>query len=62
MNQLTPKQNQAIDDIISSANPLFFARLAKLLGISTPIEQELERELLEHILRAWEAVHQGVAR
>ena len=59
---LTPKQMQAMDDIISSANPLFFARLARLLGVSTPIEKEAELDLLEHILRAWEAMHQGVAR
>ena len=57
MNPLTPKQMQAMNDIISSANPLFFARLAKLLGVSTPIEKEAELDLLEHILRAWEAVH-----
>lgn len=62
MNPLTPKQTQAIDDIISSANPLFFARLAKLLGIPTPIEKEERADLLEHTLRAWEAMHQGVAR
>ena len=62
MKPLTPKQYQAIDDIVRSANPLFFGKLARLLGISTPIEREGRTDLLEHILRAWEAMHQGVAK
>ena len=51
---LTPKQTNMIDDIIRSANPLFFGKLSKLLGLPFPATLEEKERLIKSILRAWE--------
>ena len=54
MNNLSPKQTNMIDDIIRSANPLFFGKLSKLLGTIYPATLEEKEGLMKSILRAWE--------
>ena len=50
MTNLTPKETNIIDDMIRSANPLFFGKLAKLLSLPFPATKEEKERLLKHIL------------
>lgn len=54
MAKLTPKEENIIDDIVRSANPLFFGKMAKLLGLPFPATIEEKEKLLKQILGAWE--------
>ena len=54
MNNLTPKQTNIINDIIRSANPLFFGKLSKLLGLPFPATLEEKERLMRQILETWE--------
>ena len=53
MSKLTPKENQAMDDIIHGANPLLFNHLGRFLGISAPITKEEKEAFLMHLLVIW---------
>ena len=57
MTNLTPKEENIIDDIVRSANPLFFGKLAKLLGLPFPATIEEKEKILIHISRAWRKEH-----
>lgn len=50
MTKLTPKETNLIDDIVRSANPLFFGKLAKLLELPFPDTIGEKEKLLKHIL------------
>ncbi|MHA2313975.1 MAG: hypothetical protein ACXACF_01610 [Candidatus Hermodarchaeia archaeon] len=52
--KLSPKKVNLIEDIIRSANSLFFGKLAKLLQVQFPVELEEKRKLLKKILSVWE--------
>lgn len=54
MTKLTPKEENIIDDIVRSANPLFFGKLAKLLGLPFPATIEEKKRLLRQILKKWD--------
>lgn len=54
MSQLSPKEANIIDDIVRSANPLFFGKLSKLLGLPFPATVEEKERLLKQILKTWE--------
>lgn len=51
---LSPKQENAISDIIRASNPLFFGKLAKLLGLPFPATKDEKERLLKQILKTWE--------
>ena len=53
MTKLTPKEANLIEDVIRSANPLFFGKMAKLLGLPFPDTIEEKERILIHILEAW---------
>jgi hypothetical protein len=42
-----------INDIIRSANPLFFGKLSKLLDLPFPITIKEKERLMKQILGAW---------
>ncbi len=54
MTKLTPKEANLIEDVIRSANPLFFGKLAKLLSVPYPVTREEKQELMRKIQRRWE--------
>ena len=49
MKKLTPKQNNAIDNIIRGGNFSLFVNFGKLLGVSTPLTNEEKLRLLVDI-------------
>ena len=53
MTKLTPKEANIIDDIVKSANPLLFGKLARLLGLPFPATIKEKKKFLKiHILEA----------
>ena len=54
MANLTPKQINAITDIIDGANPLFFSNLSKLLDTPYPETKEAKERFMKCILKSWE--------
>jgi hypothetical protein len=57
ITKLTPKETNIIDDIVRSANPLFFGKLSKLLGLPFPATIEEKERILIYILEAWRKEH-----
>ena len=57
MTKLTPKEENIVNDIIRSANPLFFGKLVKLLGLPFPATTEERKKTLIYILEAWRRRH-----
>ena len=50
MKKLTPKQENAMDNIIRGANFSFFVNFGKLLGVPTPVSKDEKLRLLVDIV------------
>ena len=57
--KLTPKQEEAMSNIISGANFLFFVHLGKLIGLPTAVSREEKENLLISIANLFNGGKKG---
>ena len=58
MDELTPKQNQALESYVDGTNFQSFHFLTRLLGVSPVVTRKEKVKLIRHILKVWEERHE----